>query len=139
MRALILFALLAGTASAQEASPTPTPSSETATETAAVKAPAVAKAPGTWIDAVAKAPGIWIDVRTTEEYEAGHISDALHIPVADIVAGVEKLNLKKDAPIHVYCKLGIRAQAAKEALEAAGYSNVTNQGGYQDLIQRGLR
>ena len=128
MRALILFALLAGTASAQEASPTPTPSSETATETAAVKAPAVAKAPGTWID-----------VRTTEEYEAGHISDALHIPVADIVAGVEKLNLKKDAPIHVYCKLGIRAQAAKEALEAAGYSNVTNQGGYQDLIQRGLR
>lgn len=122
MRALILFALLAGTASAQEASPTPTPSSETATETAAVKA-----------------PGIWIDVRTTEEYEAGHISDALHIPVGDIVAGVEKLNLKKDAPIHVYCKLGIRAQAAKEALEAAGYSNVTNQGGYQDLIQRGLR
>lgn len=122
MRALILFALLAGTAGAQEASPTPTPSSETATETAAVKA-----------------PGTWIDVRTTEEYEAGHISDALHIPVADIVAGVEKLNLKKDAPIHVYCKLGIRAQAAKEALEAAGYSNVTNQGGYQDLIQRGLR
>jgi phage shock protein E len=37
------------------------------------------------------------------------------------------------APVVVYCKSGIRATAAKKALEDAGYKTVLNAGGYDDI------
>lgn len=126
MKKIILLGLLAANwAPAEEAkqaevSPTPT---ATATATATAK----------------KAEGLWIDVRSPEEYAAGHIEGAINIPVNGIVAGVEKLKLQKDAPINLYCKRGIRAQQAYEALSQAGYSNLTNQGGYQDLVAKGIK
>ena len=130
MKKIILLGLLAANwAPAEEGkqaevSPTPTVTA-TATATASVSAK--------------KAEGLWIDVRSPEEYAAGHIEGAINIPVADVVAGVEKLKLQKDAPINLYCKRGIRAQQAYEALSQAGYSNLTNQGGYQDLVAKGIK
>ena len=32
----------------------------------------------------AKAKGIWIDVRTPEEYQEGHLADAINIPLDQI-------------------------------------------------------
>ena len=57
------------------------------------------------------------------------------MPVSSLdVAAVDKLTGgDKAKPVVVYCAKGGRAQKAKEALEAAGYTHVVNGGGYDDL------
>ena len=63
-----------------------------------------------------------IDVRTTEEYAAGHIPNAVNIPfdqVADRISEVE-------APqgVALYCMVGPRARKGEAALLASGYNSV---------------
>ena len=79
----------------------------------------------------ARAEGVWIDVRSPEEYAEGHLSDSTNIPLEQITG--------KIAPITLYCKSGRRAGLAKQMLEKLGYTNVSNRGGYQDLLAKGLK
>ena len=63
-----------------------------------------------------------IDVRTSEEYAAGHVPDAVNIPfdqVADRIAEV-------DAPhgVALYCMVGPRARKGESALLSSGYTSV---------------
>lgn len=78
-----------------------------------------------------------LDVRTPEEFSSGHVASATNMPVDDIAqhtADVDKLvGDDKTKPVVVYCAKGGRAQKAKQTLEAAGYTNVVNGGGYADL------
>jgi phage shock protein E len=77
-----------------------------------------------------------IDVREQDEWDEGHLSQAKHVPVATVgqqVAEIEQAAGGKDRPIVVYCKAGGRAATAKQALEAAGFTRVTNGGGYRKL------
>ncbi|MBX3157686.1 MAG: rhodanese-like domain-containing protein [Deltaproteobacteria bacterium] len=78
-----------------------------------------------------------LDVRSPDEYAGGHLSQAANIPVQDLsarLAEVEKLvGGAKERPIVVYCAAGGRAGKAKQQLEAAGFTNVVNGGGYDDL------
>ena len=87
----------------------------------------------------AKAKGVWIDVRSAEEFNAGHLQDAVNIPHDKIIEGVKALGSDKDAPINLYCRSGRRAEAALTELKKAGYTNVTNYGGYEDLVKKGLK
>lgn len=77
----------------------------------------------------------WIDVRTAEERAAGHIEGSAHIPFEDIVQRIGEVTDDKDAKIFVYCRSGRRSGVAQEALQAAGFSNVINAGGYDDLVR----
>ena len=86
-----------------------------------------------------KVKGVWIDVRSAEEFNAGHLQDAVNIPHDKIVEGVKALGSVKDAPINLYCRSGRRAEAALTELKNAGYTNVTNHGGYEDLVKKGLK
>ena len=86
-----------------------------------------------------KVKGVWIDVRSAEEFNAGHLQDAVNIPHDKIIEGVKALGSDKDAPINLYCRSGRRAEAALTELKNAGYTNVTNHGGYEDLVKKGLR
>ena len=81
----------------------------------------------------AKAKGIWIDVRTPEEYQEGHLDDAVNIPHDQIANKISATAADKNAPIHLYCRSGHRASIAKQALEEMGYTHVTNEGGYEAL------
>ena len=47
--------------------------------------------------------------------------------------------ISEDAPINLYCRSGRRAEAALTELKNAGYTNVTNHGGYEDLVKKGLK
>ncbi len=87
----------------------------------------------------AKAKGIWIDVRTPEEFKEGHLKDAVNIPVDQIGARIGSVSPDKSAPVNLYCRSGRRSEAALQELKKMGYTNVTNHGGYQDLLQKGLR
>ena len=86
-----------------------------------------------------KAKGVWIDVRSAEEFNSGHLQDAVNIPHDKIVEGVKALGSAKDEPINLYCRSGRRAEVALTELKNAGYTNVTNYGGYEDLVKKGLK
>lgn len=87
----------------------------------------------------AKAKGVWIDVRTAEEFAQGHLQDAVNIPVERITAEIKKISPDKNAPVNLYCRSGRRAEVALQALKKEGYTNVTNHGGYEDLVKKGLK
>jgi phage shock protein E len=78
----------------------------------------------------------WIDVRTAEEYQAEHVSQAANIPYTEIAERIAEVTEDKDAPIYVYCRSGRRSGIAMEALNASGYTNVSNAGGLQDALAR---
>lgn len=87
----------------------------------------------------AKAKGVWIDVRTAEEFAQGHLQDAVNIPVERITDEIKKISPDKNAPVNLYCRSGRRAEVALQALKKEGYTNVTNHGGYEDLVKKGLK
>lgn len=62
---------------------------------------------------------IIIDVRTKEEYDEGHIKDAINIPYDEID---ENTNLDKDKTIFVYCRSGARSSNAYNTLKNLGYT-----------------
>ena len=69
---------------------------------------------------------VLVDVRTKEEYEAGHLNDAINAPLDNVVA--ELKDYDKDTAIIVYCKSGVRSNKAYEALTNAGYTNLYDLG-----------
>ena len=86
-----------------------------------------------------KAKGVWIDVRSAEEFNAGHLQDAVNIPHDQILARIQAVSPDKNAPVNLYCRSGRRAEAALTERKNAGYTNVTNHGGYEDLVKKGLK
>ena len=86
-----------------------------------------------------KAKGVWIDVRSAEEFNAGHLQDAVNIPHDQILARIQAVSPDKTAPVNLYCRSGRRVETALTELKNAGYTNVTNHGGYEDLVKKGLK
>lgn len=75
---------------------------------------------------------LYLDVRENFEWNAGHIKDAIHIPLGEIEAGnFEKV--PKNTPVWVYCRSGRRSGIALEILKKAGYTNIINLGGIQEI------
>lgn len=70
---------------------------------------------------------IILDVRTNEEYNNGHIKNALNIPLDDIIN--EKIDIDKNKTILVYCQSGNRSQKASSKLVSLGYEKIYNFGG----------
>jgi len=79
---------------------------------------------------------IIIDVRSQEEWDAGHLAKAVHIPHTEIADRISEVTGDKSAAIILYCAVGGRAGTAKTALEEAGFINVENGGGLEDLQGR---
>lgn len=67
-----------------------------------------------------------LDVRTPEEYNEGHLNNAININVFDddFLDQASK-NLDKNKPVAVYCRSGKRSADAAEKLASKGYK-VTN-------------
>lgn len=77
---------------------------------------------------------IFLDVRSQEEWEQGHISGALHIPLGQLP---KRLNeIPHDIRTVVYCASGSRSAIAASILQAAGLKEVVNlSGGYHKWKQ----
>ena len=89
--------------------------------------------------ALLAADPIWIDVRTMDEYNSGHVSEAVNIPYTEIAEGISALTGDKDASIYVYCRSGRRSGIAKETLEGLGYKQVVNVGGINEAMKQSER
>ena len=63
-----------------------------------------------------------LDVRDEDEFAAGHIPNALNIPLDQINARTDEL--KNFAKIYIHCKRGGRAKRAFESLEQLGLKNL---------------
>lgn len=71
-----------------------------------------------------------LDVRTPEEYAEGHVPTARNLSHDTINSdNASQLIATTDTPVVVYCRTGVRAQAAQETLQSLGYTNVKSMGG----------
>ncbi len=75
---------------------------------------------------------IILDVRTPEEYNSGHIENAVLLPVTEIPDKAEAVLADKEAKILVYCRSGNRSATAAKDLIKMGYTNVYDFGGIND-------
>ena len=73
-----------------------------------------------------------LDVRTEEEYNDGHIPNAICLPVETIGSETPAELPDKDQAILIYCRTGVRAARAAESLANLGYTNVYDFGGIAD-------
>ena len=75
---------------------------------------------------------IVVDVRSLEEYNEGHIPNAISVPLETIENEAEIKLKNKDDLILVYCRSGRRSREATLRLIEKGYTNVIDFGGIQD-------
>ena len=75
---------------------------------------------------------IILDTREQDEFDEGHIPDAILIPYTEIENKAEEMIPDKDKLILVYCRSGRRSKIAAESLEKLGYTNLKEFGGIID-------
>jgi len=73
-----------------------------------------------------------LDVRTQEEYNEGHIENAVLIPDTEISAQAPTVLTDQDQTILVYCRTGRRSAEAAKKLVDIGYTNIYDFGGIVD-------
>ena len=79
-----------------------------------------------------KAGATIVDVRTVEEFEEEHFPNALNIPVDQIQQRLIEFG-EKNKPLVLYCASGARSAYAAKILRSAGYVDVINAGGLNDM------
>lgn len=79
-----------------------------------------------------KADAKLYDVRTRQEFTAGHFAGAQNWSLQNMQAG-SLPNVEKDTKLYLYCQSGNRSSQATNLLKHAGYTNVTDLGGLQDV------
>lgn len=75
-----------------------------------------------------KEGALLLDVRTPEEFAAGHLPDALNIPVQELEQRIAELGPKQKSVV-VYCRSGNRSGRAARLLKREGYPAVRDLGG----------
>ncbi|MCG9968055.1 FAD-dependent oxidoreductase [Pelotomaculum terephthalicicum JT] len=72
-----------------------------------------------------------VDVRTTEEFNQGYISGAVHLPLDHFRQDISRLDSRKKTV--VYCRSGYRSYLALKILQQSGFREVFNlSGGYMN-------
>ena len=79
-----------------------------------------------------KQGAIILDVRSKGEFTSGHIKGSINISVDVLQNNLTKLK-DKSKPIITCCASGARSAAAKNILEATGFKQVYNGGGWNSL------
>lgn len=77
-----------------------------------------------------------LDVRELYEFEVGHATGALHIPLDELPMRIEELD--PDTDYYVICRTGGRSIRAATFLEAQGYSAINVSGGSGAWLEAGL-
>lgn len=77
-----------------------------------------------------------IDVREPDEWEAGHIHQAIHIPLGDLAQRLHEL--PADRPVYTICRSGKRSLVAVDILSGGGFGNAKSMaGGMNAWVQAG--
>ena len=76
---------------------------------------------------------IIIDVRSSEEYKAGHIPNAININVDELEGRLNEIEDYKNKPIITYCNSGKKSGKAAEILVNNEFQDVTNAQGVKEF------
>jgi rhodanese-related sulfurtransferase len=80
-----------------------------------------------------------VDVRTPEEFQQGHVPNAINVPLSDIIDDPAILSTLQEKPIVLYCRSGYRAGKAAKALQKEGHQNLRHlEGDMQAWLKAGL-
>ena len=81
---------------------------------------------------------ILVDVRTIEEYESGHIHDAVNFDFYSESFQKEILSLDKSSSIILYCRTQNRSTKTANYLKKNGYNEITVlEGGITSWVKNG--
>lgn len=69
-------------------------------------------------------PIVVLDVRTAEEFTAGHVPGARHLPHDQLADRIAELEGLRDRDLVVYCRSGRRSQLALGVLRAHGFTRL---------------
>lgn len=67
---------------------------------------------------------VFIDIRGDEEFNQGHIVDAIHVPLPLLDARMNELQQYHDRKVIVYCESGRRAAQAGVTLRKHGFTSI---------------
>src|SRR6201984_495527 len=70
-----------------------------------------------------------VDVREPEEWAAGHVPGATHIPLGQL--GERYMEISQDGPVYLICRSGARSNRAAHALAGAGWDALNVSDGMQ--------
>ncbi|MBQ9742059.1 MAG: rhodanese-like domain-containing protein [Ruminococcus sp.] len=73
-----------------------------------------------------------LDVRTQEEFEQGHIPNAVNLDYQEIAQKAEEVLPDKNQKILIYCRSGRRSKIAAQELLDMGYTSLYEFGGIID-------
>jgi rhodanese-related sulfurtransferase len=65
-----------------------------------------------------------LDIRSPEDFAAGHIRDARHIPLKELKSRVSELDKFKSKSVIVVCSSGAQSARAASVLKSAGFGDV---------------
>ena len=85
---------------------------------------------------VREGSAVALDVREEDEWAAGHIAGAVHIPLSDLARRRDEI--PQDRPIVAVCRSGNRSASVTEALVRAGYRAENLAGGMKAWKAAGL-
>jgi rhodanese-related sulfurtransferase len=77
-----------------------------------------------------------LDVRENDEWDAGHVSGAVHIPLGQLVERVDEL--PDDRQVVVVCRSGARSARAAAFLGSSGFDAINLAGGMHAWAAAGL-
>jgi rhodanese-related sulfurtransferase len=77
-----------------------------------------------------------VDVRLPEEWEAGHVAGATHIPIDSLSSRAGEIDRSKR--VVLYCRSGDRSGGAADALAASGWDVTSMEGGLVAWVEQGL-
>jgi hydroxyacylglutathione hydrolase/adenylyltransferase/sulfurtransferase len=75
-----------------------------------------------------------VDVREDQEWEAGRIAGARHIPLGQLAAQADSLD--RDRPVLFYCRSAARSAMAAQAFRQAGFDAHSIDGGLVEWDRR---
>ena len=81
-----------------------------------------------WANALVEHPeAVVLDVRTEDEFESGHIPNALNIDLRMGSGFIDEVNaLDKNKSYYVYCRSGARSAQAVQVMRDLGFSETYN-------------
>lgn len=81
-----------------------------------------------WLADASRTPPLLLDARAPAEYEVSHLQGARLAPSLSVALRVLE-GRAKDAPVVVYCSVGVRSAALVQQLMREGWLNVSNLDG----------
>jgi len=67
-----------------------------------------------------------LDVREDKEFAAGHLLNALHIPLGQLKTRISEIEKLKGRPVVVMCRSGVRSVTGCRVLRNNGFAEVYN-------------